>query len=538
MRVIHQPLLIRVEKKYGVCRHLQIPSPEDAVVLQTLIENLSPIIKIAQPSDRAYFSRSHSSIKNEADVDTSFPYPWWELWPVFQKRIYEFTKKFNYVVVTDIANYYDGISFDRLRNVISGYGKFEECLLDFLFYMLESFVWRPDYLPLSGLGLPQVNFDAPQLLAHCLLFEIDKYLNDKTHGNFVRWMDDIDFGVQDTDQAKHILKDLDELLLTRGLHLNMGKTKILSYDSAKDYFLPDENRYLSFITERIKNKRGRGQTIDDEKKRVRKRFKKFLKKPNIGRWEKVYNRYFTVAIDTKDPYLEKHVPSLLIDNPGIRTHICRYYTSLGPSQKRHEHLKEYLLSNHCADDTSIFKIAKVFVDWPIRPGSKLIGDIIELSKEIAPKSHTYLLASIWMIAKYCYDHDIASFLGRHAETWKYNSFLSRQVAAVIPRIRSQKGQYRFIEKTLADTGQLDALRVIYHLDELRNEQPLKMAERSYILHGTFEVKTYPLSKFLIAYDLLSYNNASPKYRLSLKKDLLDRIPDPLYKKMINEIDIK
>jgi hypothetical protein len=39
-------------------------------------------------------------------------------------------------------------------------GEIAESLLDFFFYMLDEFVWRPDYLPSSGVGLPQINFDA------------------------------------------------------------------------------------------------------------------------------------------------------------------------------------------------------------------------------------------------------------------------------------------------------------------------------------------------------------------------------------------
>ena len=245
------PQIIRLEKKYGICRHLQIPSPEDALVLQTIVETLSPLIKNAQPSERAYYSRSHKKPKKESDIDETFPYPWWELWPDFQKRIYEFTSTFDYVVVTDIANYFDNVSLAGLRNIISSYGHFEECLLDFLFFILEAFIWRPDYLPLSGYGLPQVDFDAPRLLAFAFLFEIDKFLKQETNSNFVRWMDDIDFGVNDIEQAKNILRGLDEILLTRGLRLNMGKTKILSSSDARKYFLPDENRYLTIITKRI-----------------------------------------------------------------------------------------------------------------------------------------------------------------------------------------------------------------------------------------------------------------------------------------------
>jgi len=143
--------IIRREKKYGICRHLQVPSPDDALVLQTIVEKLSPIIADAQPSQKAFFSRSHGKPRSEGDIDSSFPYEWWELWPEFQKRIYEFSSTFKYVVITDIANYFDNISFEILRNIISSHGKIDEGLLDFLFFMLESFIWKPDYLPLSGL---------------------------------------------------------------------------------------------------------------------------------------------------------------------------------------------------------------------------------------------------------------------------------------------------------------------------------------------------------------------------------------------------
>ncbi|EDX73939.1 hypothetical protein MC7420_5819 [Coleofasciculus chthonoplastes PCC 7420] len=302
--------VIRREKKYGVCRHLQLPSADDAVVLQTLVNKLEPSIKDAQPSNRAFYSRSHTKPKSEADIDESFPYPWWELWPQFQKRIYEFSAEFKYVVVTDIANYYDNISFSILRNVISSYEKFDEGFLDFLFFMLEAFVWRPDYLPLSGLGLPQVEFDAPRLLAHSFLFEIDEYLSKETNNNFVRWMDDIDFGVNDIVKAKKILRDLDEILLTRGLRLNMGKTKILSSSKAKDYFLPDENRYLTIMSKRLDRKIRDGRSIKYEKQKIKSRFGDFLEKSREGRWDKVYKRYFTIASKAKDSFLEPYIAIL------------------------------------------------------------------------------------------------------------------------------------------------------------------------------------------------------------------------------------
>ena len=47
------PYIVRMEKTHGICRHIEIPSAEDAVILQTIVECLAPIIEKAHPNDRA-----------------------------------------------------------------------------------------------------------------------------------------------------------------------------------------------------------------------------------------------------------------------------------------------------------------------------------------------------------------------------------------------------------------------------------------------------------------------------------------------------
>lgn len=527
------PHIIRLEKKHGVCRHIQIPDPGDAVVLQTLVESLAPCIKTNQPSSRAFYNRSHSKPKSEADIDDSFSYNWWELWSEFQKRIYEFTDTFDYVVVTDIANYFDTISFERLRNILSSYGKFDECLIDFLFFMLDSFVWKPDYLPLSGLGLPQINFDAPRLLAHAFLFEVDKYLDQETKGNFVRWMDDIDFGVQDVESAKKLLRGLDELLLSRGLRLNLGKTKILSAKEAKDYFLPNQNRYLTIMLKRVSERLDNDLDVIDERRKVKSRFKKFLQLPQIGRWEKVYKRFFTISGKTKDSFLQAYVPELLQNNPDLRVNILRYYDSLGASKKRFEHLKYFLRSQHCLDDIAVFSVAKLLTDWSISPRSKIKKEIIDLAIGIAGQSSAHLVSSIWLLAKYGDAEELSQVLTNTMHVWKHSSFLSRQVAATMPKIRSLRGD--FLEKTFAETGQLDSLRILYNLNDIRTKA-LSKADRLYMLHNSKNTY-YPLSKFLISLDVLACQSTDNTYRKLLKNELVERIQDPIYIQNIERIRI-
>jgi hypothetical protein len=65
-------------------------------------------------------------------------------------------------------------------------------------------------MPRVQIGLPQVPFlDAPRLLAHCFLFEIDKLLIQRANIDFARYVDDIDIGVDSIPSAKQVLRDLD-----------------------------------------------------------------------------------------------------------------------------------------------------------------------------------------------------------------------------------------------------------------------------------------------------------------------------------------
>ena len=194
----------------------------------------------------------------------------------------DFTKDKQKLVVTDIANYYDSINFAQLRNFLASLGHFSEIYLDFIFFVLEELVWRPDYLPYSGKGLPQINLDTPRLLAHSFLFEIDEFLEINTDNNFVRWLDDIDFGCNSEEEANLLLRDINELLLSRGLHINLSKTEVLTSKEGYEHFQLKENRYLTIFENGLKNKdinlKQNYKYYKLKKKKLRYRFCEYIQK--------------------------------------------------------------------------------------------------------------------------------------------------------------------------------------------------------------------------------------------------------------------
>ena len=194
-------------------------------------------IKNAQPTKKAFFEPADHSLSSDDNLFTTPHYGSYRSWLNFQKEILRFARERNWIVVTDIANYYDFINYTHLRNVIAGTIKVRETIPDFLIFVLSSILWQPDYTPRFEIGLPQINADAPRILAHCFLFELDKVLAESKHIDYARFMDDIDLGVDTLREAKQLLKQIDLVLQTRQVRLNSGKTKILSQIEAEKHFI-------------------------------------------------------------------------------------------------------------------------------------------------------------------------------------------------------------------------------------------------------------------------------------------------------------
>ena len=373
-----------LEKRDGITRRLAVPAPADALLLQCVVEVLESQLKTVQPSANAYYSKSHTP-KSIESIDHTFAYPWWLLWPEFQERIFKFTDDFPFVVVADIANYYDCIPLPALRHTIAGCGAFKEGLLDFLFFMLEAFTWRPFYIPHSGVGLPQLNFDAPRLLGHTYLFKIDEELTKSTNGNFVRWMDDINAGVPSREAGKRLLRDLETALNRLGLRLNTAKSRILSAEEAVEHFCLQENRALT-IVENVLKLNPTSDVLDKSKQHLKKRFKRFSKRPLKGNWDKVYKRYFKLFGMLSDRFLEKHVASHLANTPTLRGAAFRYFGALGYSKHRLEIVRDFLVSGHCEDDISLFEAVKCLVDWRIPMSKSNRVYLVNVAHELAKDS--------------------------------------------------------------------------------------------------------------------------------------------------------
>ncbi|EKQ68012.1 Reverse transcriptase (RNA-dependent DNA polymerase) [Leptolyngbyaceae cyanobacterium JSC-12] len=529
------PEFVHLEKRDGIPRRLAIPEPADALALQCIVEVLESELKTAQPSKNAYYSRTHTPGDVE-QVDGTFAYPWWLLWPQFQQRIWKFTDLYQYIVVTDIANYFDCIPLASLRNTLASCGKFSENLLNFLFYLLESFSWRPYYMPHSGVGLPQINFDAPRLLAHAYLFKLDEELESATNGNFVRWMDDIDAGVNSREEGKRLLRNLDNILSSQGLRLNTSKSKILSAQDAVAHFWMQENRALTIIEASIKH--GSGSQITQKKQRylLKKRFRGFERKAKIGQWDKVFKRYFSLFGMIKDACLEKHLPSILADSPSLRGAAFNYLVRLGITKKRIDYIESFLMSGHCEDDVSLFEAIQCLVTWETPATGQFVQRMVTLAKRIAKKNGSYsssgVVAAIWLLAKYGSRADLMSLVASSKDIWEKSAWTARQVAAVTPLLLEQ--DQLSITETVTQNGLLQALEVLAHIASLKRLTKLDHQLSSYLKYQPSQNwPYYALPKVILTIALLQ-GKLDPAQKTPLRNNLLTMLTDRRYKYLIGQ----
>jgi hypothetical protein len=345
---------ILVEKSKGLCRQLVIPAARDALVLQCLSDALYQEIRDKAPTNRAFFEPNDHSFSKSRDFQGRDLYGTFASWLNFQRELFSFSKDRAFVVVTDIANYYDSISYIHLRNVIAPIGGVEECVLDMLIHVLSSLLWQPDYMPSIEIGLPQINLDAPRLLAHCFLYELDAFLASDTNRDFVRYMDDIDIGVDSLADAKRVLKSVDLVLQTRQVRLNSGKTLILKQAEALRHFRVMENARLDVMKSRVERKRKAGADTDLERRVVELRIRRGLATRSFdnGNGEKVLKRWIGLAATMDALIRPSDLLKLFLFRPAVRDTVCSYIRRFDLSAARAKMLASAAESGLLVDDAA------------------------------------------------------------------------------------------------------------------------------------------------------------------------------------------
>lgn len=415
----------------------------------------------------------------------SDPYPHWsKIWGKYQTEIQMFSKRRNFTVVTDVASYYDTIHLEVLRNKIISKTGISYSVVEFLFDMLNRFVWKPEYERVISQGLPQVNLPAIRLLAHFFLFDIDDYLNRASSGDFARWMDDIDFAVDSLGEAKNALKNLEVLLNSSGVRLNVGKTRILNDKEAAAHFFTSENSTANYW----KNKADQFETYtqfyqDDIKQKIIEKFELVWFGKRQGNWSKVVTRYITMFM--KIGYVRSDVISFdaLTSYPSMRPYQFRYLKKVGYSKRRMRDVVSYLLSIHCIDDSSFSEIIDIIIDWNVPENDKylkfLTKHFLNLPYKADSEVHR-LSCGVRFLAKYVDMDDLSNYIDAFSTLWPESEWLSRQVAASYYLTDQQTR--RKIRYQISNSGRKEGMRVLHTLDRVVESAAIYNPDKSILLN--------------------------------------------------------
>lgn len=523
---VSQPLIYRIEKKFGVCRHLVIPQPSDAVVLQTLVENIADKILANQPSENAFYSRDKHNMSFPHEVK-EYGLSWRQQWKKLQKQIYHFQDDKELIVVTDLSNYYDSIDLEELRKVFTSYSQIDEVLIDLLFRIIQEIAWKPDYLPYTKRGLPTTNIEGIRLLAHSFLFEVDEVIKQQTDNSFTRWMDDIVIGVNTRKEAIETISSISDMLKTRGLALNLAKTNIYNEEQGFYHFQIDSNRYIDSIEKTKK-------TDTDYKKicsELHKRFKAHFKDTDAKYWDKIAKRYITT-------YSKLHSKSLLtitsekyVDYPGLRSHLLMYLSNIGYLKKSSDVVLEILDTIDIFDDLSLYQLCNLVTNWEIPVNDKSKEFLKKFESKITALSFKRKLSSdfycvLWFKAKYNHPEDLYKFIDKYKNLWQTDTFLRRQVTAILSRllitnsVKVEKLLYNQISSGITNTVTL-ANQILSFSDFERSNSRL-----NFYLFPENKQKIYPLSKFLVLCSVL--NSEKIRTNKEIKEKVKKSISDPYY----------
>lgn len=527
---VSAPLIYRVEKKFGVCRHMVIPQPIDALLLQLLVESVAEKIVAKQPSGNAFYSRDKHNVKKPHE-DIEYGLSFRKQWKKLQKKIYKFNEEKELIIVTDLSNYYDSIHLEELRKVFVSLVEANEVIVDLLFKVIECISWVPDYLPYSKRGLPTSNIEAIRLLAHSFLFEIDAVLKEKTHNSFARWMDDITIGVNSKKEAISLLSSMSDMLKSRGLALNLSKTAIYDSKAARHNFQIDQNIYLDSLE---KIELGTEEALK-ARKELRGKFNLHLKGQCPKYWGKVAKRFITAFGRLSSTSLVGILPRIYIDYPGLRPNLLIYLDTIGYSARTAYAVSRILQDLDVFDDLSLFQVCNLLTSWEIPRSKSAIKNISAFESAVTKlcfesKEPSGFYSLLWFKSKYSSPKELMAFLRKYQNLWQSNSFLRRQATICISRLFTPKSSDA--QKMLASqalSGVQGTVSVANQISQFSQLTTLESKVRLY-LFPTYKPRVYPLGKFMVLCSIL--NSETLRNNKKLREDVLTNLSDPTYRKWI------
>lgn len=316
-----RPGRFEMPKSKGAFRLITVLGIRDAIVYRAIADAaLEAASEKHKKVKGAFFSRRHAQTPvgdtfslNSGDSSRFFDI--WLRYNEYRTRSM-LTKPYEFLVVSDISNYFDSIHHELLMEHLAPLG-IPRPVISTLGRLLELLKPPAGHSPNPRVGIPVDEYDCSRQLAHLFLYEFDYTVCSQVgEDNYVRWMDDHNFGVNSLARAHAAVNEACRALACQRLTVNAGKTKILRPVDVVNHFALDINQELT----RFENKWGGlfKDWDDDAKKDFDLRVDNWRDRAaETGVQDKILKRIYGLAAKVGSSHLDSYAYVDLLRNPML-----------------------------------------------------------------------------------------------------------------------------------------------------------------------------------------------------------------------------
>ena len=249
-------------------------------------------------------------------------------WLAFdQYRKYLLLKRvYRYIVVSDVTNFFDSILYAKVSESLHRISA-PPRMVGLLFFILERFSIRDAYNESPRIGLPVDEFGCSRRIAHMVLFpHDDRMIHELGERNFIRFMDDQNFGVNSRAEGLQMMGLLSRSLAQLHLTPNPLKSKILSISEARRHFHFDINRLLDDADDMPRSEH---KDRAELRKKVNEIWSRAKKLDGQGEWSKILKRLYRHAMHCGSRRFRRRARSDILQSPGLAQRVFAYMRVTG-----------------------------------------------------------------------------------------------------------------------------------------------------------------------------------------------------------------
>jgi hypothetical protein len=335
------PYRFTLGKSNGFSRTMTLPAIPDLVLYRTIVDKIYARA-LRREHEHVYFKREQlQQVQSTAQQSAAQALVWASQYRMTSQRSFFNWLRFAqyrkhlllrtvhpYFVVTDITNFFDSVLHSHLDEALRGLAV-PPRMLGLLFFLLERLAIKLDYAGSHAISLPVDESDCSRTLAHLLLFAHDDSMVEIVgEDNYVRWMDDQNFGVASVADGLHVLSAVGKSLARIHLSANAKKSRILSLTAARRHFHLDINELLDRAEATQKMATTRRQRLNVSAQ-IRNIWRRAQPHDGIGEFDKVLRRLYRLAGNARLRLLRRRATGDLLSNPSLSDRISDYMRCSG-----------------------------------------------------------------------------------------------------------------------------------------------------------------------------------------------------------------